>query len=277
MSTLRVANVVFESTGNNRIQYLGSNTVAVVAGDANSLVTNNTVTTLQVNSSNVIVANSTVTQIQVAGSNTIVANSTVTQIQVAGSNTIVANSTVTTLSVGGITELTVNTTAAIFGGTVADSTATLRPFVNATAVTLSSQSTVDFNDIPSWVKKISVVFFGVSLTGTNQPLIQLGTGTSGSPSFVASGYQSYNSDTGRTSTAGFIGPGGSSGDSRYGVLQIINQDADKWVAWGIINSSTSNEQRTIGQVTLGGTLTQLRLTRTGSDTFDAGSINILYE
>lgn len=260
MSTLRVANVVFESTGNNRIQYLGSNTVAVVAGDANSLVTNNTVTTLQVNSSNVIVANSTVTQIQVAGS-----------------NTIVANSTVTTLSVGGITELTVNTTAAIFGGTVADSTATLRPFIKATAVTLSTQATVDFNDIPSWVKKISVVFFGVSLTGTNQPLIQLGTGTSGSPSFVTSGYQSYNSDTGRTSTAGFIGPGGSSGDSRYGVLQIINQDADKWVAWGIINSSTSNEQRTIGQVTLGGTLTQLRLTRTGSDTFDAGSINILYE
>lgn len=260
MSTLQCANIHFESTQNNRVQYLGSNSIAVIAGGANSLVTNNTVTTLQVGSSNVVAANSTVTQILVAGS-----------------NAVVANSTVTTLAVGGATALTVNTTAAVFGGTVADATATLRPFVNSTAVALSTQATVDFNDIPSWVKRVSVVFFAVSLTGTDQPLIQLGTGTSGTPSFASSGYQSYNSDTGRTSTAGFIGPGGSAGDSRYGVLQIINQDGNKWVAWGIINSSTSNEQRTIGQVTLGGTLTQLRLTRTGTNTFDAGNINILYE
>lgn len=190
-----------------------------------------------------------------------------------------ANLATISTSAGGLTTSGALTTTGNFisGGTVTDSTATLRPFIISTAVALSTQATVDFNNIPSWVKKISVVFFAVSLTGTNQPLIQLGTGTSGSPSFATSGYQSYNSDSGRTSTAGFIGPGGSSGDSRYGVLQIINQDGNKWVAWGIINSSTSNEQRTIGQVTLGGALTQLRLTRTGSDTFDAGNINILYE
>jgi hypothetical protein len=277
MSTLQVANIHLESTANNRIQYNGSNTLTLVTGGSNSFIANSSSITISAGGANNLIANSTTTQLQVNSSNVVVANSTTTMIQVASANAFVSNSTVTTLAVNGTTELTVNATAAVFAGTVADATATLRPFVNATAVALSVQSTVDFNDIPSWVKKISVVFFAVSLTGTDQPLIQLGTGTSGSPSFATSGYQSYNSDSGRTSTAGFIGPGGSAGDSRYGVLQIINQDGLKWVAWGIINSATSNEQRTIGQVTLGGTLTQLRLTRTGTNTFDAGNINILYE
>jgi hypothetical protein len=260
MSTLQVANIHLETTANNRIQYNGSNTLILITGGANNLI-----------------ANSTSTTISVGGANNLVANSTTTQLQVNSANVVVANSTSTIIAVGGTTELTVNSTAAVFAGTVADATATLRPFVNATAVALTTQSTVDFNDIPSWVKKISVVFFAVSLSGTDRPLIQLGTGTSGSPSFTASGYQSYTSEGGATSTAGFIIGGASAGDARYGTLYIINQDGNKWVASGILNSSTSTAYSHIGQVTLGSALTQLRLTRTGTNTFDAGNINILYE
>jgi len=40
MSTLQVANIHLESTGNNRIQYDGSNTFTIAAGDANVAVIN---------------------------------------------------------------------------------------------------------------------------------------------------------------------------------------------------------------------------------------------
>lgn len=40
MSTLQVANIHLESTGNNRIQYDGSNTFTIAAGDANVAVVN---------------------------------------------------------------------------------------------------------------------------------------------------------------------------------------------------------------------------------------------
>jgi len=42
MSTLQVANIHLESTGNNRIQYDGSNTFTIAAGDANVAVINST-------------------------------------------------------------------------------------------------------------------------------------------------------------------------------------------------------------------------------------------
>ena len=42
MSTIQVANINFESTGNTRIQYLGANNVAVVAGGQNTIIANST-------------------------------------------------------------------------------------------------------------------------------------------------------------------------------------------------------------------------------------------
>lgn len=269
MSTLTVT-TINTANGSTDLTFGTGNTSAgkVVINSGGGLVL------YQNSSSNSFVANSTATMLQVSGANAVVANSTVTQIQVAGSNTIVANSTVTTLAVGGTTGLTVNTTAAVFGGTVADSTATLRPLVLMTAVTLTTQSTVDFTGIPSWVKRIVFIYYGISLNGTDVPLVQLGT----SGGIVSSGYQSYNSDTARTSTAGIILGGATSTDTRYGTLEIVNQDGNKWLATGIGSFSSSlNEGRTIGYINLGATLTQLRLSRTGTNTFDAGSINVIYQ
>lgn len=46
MSTLQVANIHFESTQNNRVQYFGSNNLALVVGGANAIVSNTTVTAI---------------------------------------------------------------------------------------------------------------------------------------------------------------------------------------------------------------------------------------
>jgi len=270
MSTLQCANIHFESTANNRLQYFGSNSVGIVAGGANTLVTNNTVTTLQVNSSNVVVANSTATQIQVAGS-----------------NAVVANSTVTILAVGGATELTVNTTAAVFGGTVADATATLRPLDNTAVTSLTTQTTVEFNNIPSWVKRITLAFRGVSTSGSSPIIVQLGT----SASFTTSGYlngvlnsSGSGTQSNNTITNGLAfdsGGAGSLGTSviRHGTMTILNIDGNNWVSSGINGWSSSNYvQVSGGSVALSDVLTRLRLnTFSGTETFDAGSVNVLYE
>lgn len=213
---------------------------------------------------------------QNSSSNSFVANSTATMLQVSGANAVVANSTVTTLAIGGTTGLTVNTTAAVFGGTVADSTATLRPLVPMTSVALSSQSTVDFTGIPSWVRKITVLFHQVSLSGGDKPLLQLGT----SGGFVTTGYQSWESSSG-TSTSGILIPGTTSTDTRSGSFQFFLIDGvGLWVCTGLCNNnggSISSDQRILGIVNLAAALTQVRLTRTGTNTFDGGTVNILYE
>lgn len=51
MSTLQVANVWFESTANTRIQYMGSNTIAVVSAGSNALTVNSTVAYVSTNGS----------------------------------------------------------------------------------------------------------------------------------------------------------------------------------------------------------------------------------
>jgi hypothetical protein len=60
MSTLQVANLHLESTGNNRVQFVGSS-LAIVAGGANTVVANSTVTQLVAGGTTVLTANSTTT------------------------------------------------------------------------------------------------------------------------------------------------------------------------------------------------------------------------
>lgn len=64
MSTLQVANIHFESTGNNRIQYTGTNSYILVAGGSNAMTINTTAISYQVSptfngmtSGNVVITN----------------------------------------------------------------------------------------------------------------------------------------------------------------------------------------------------------------------------
>ena len=101
MSSIQVGNVVFESTGNNRLQYTSSNTVALVTAGQNSLIANSSITYLQVAGQAVVSANTTTTFVQAAGATLITANDTV--LNLSGNVTgnvfpavLLANSTITT-------------------------------------------------------------------------------------------------------------------------------------------------------------------------------------
>ena len=153
-----------------------------------------------------------------------------------------------------------------------------------TAKTATGTS-VDFTGIPSWVKRITVMFQGVSTSGTSAFLIQIGT----SAGVTTSGYSSAGSNIGTSSTnvtgstAGFILiTGGDAATTLYDGLvtvSLINASSNAWVSAGTLRRSTNNAVHTSGgNVTLSSTLDRVRITTVnGTDTFDAGSINILYE
>lgn len=153
---------------------------------------------------------------------------------------------------------------------------------SGTAVASTSGTSIDFTSIPSWVKRITVMFNAVSLSGTASFLVQPGTG--GTP--TTSGYASVTTyNTGAavgvlTSTAGFIVQAGAVNYQVHGTLVLSNFSGNLWLAEGTLgqNITTAFTINASGYATLSGTLNMVRITTTnGTDTFDAGSINIMYE
>jgi hypothetical protein len=149
-----------------------------------------------------------------------------------------------------------------------------------TAVTTTSGTSVDFTGIPSWVKRITIMLNGVSLSGASSLLFQLGTG--GTP--VTSGYVGACSSLGSAvvstnSTAGFFMYLSVAGYAINGSITFFNLNSNLWVASGVGGfSSTAVTITTAGSVNVGGVLNLVRMTSVnGTDTFDAGSVNILYE
>ncbi len=167
-----------------------------------------------------------------------------------------------------------------FGTDSNASRAQMQRIVRATAVASTSGTSIDFTGLPAWVKRVTVMFQGVSTGGTSNLLIQLGSG-----SITSSGYSSVASQAtgGATSTAGFITTvtlAAASASARYGQSTLTNITGNTWVVSGL-NTPIDNSlvaSISVGSIALAGVLDRVRITTVnGTDTFDAGSINILYE
>jgi hypothetical protein len=151
---------------------------------------------------------------------------------------------------------------------------------SGTAVTASGTS-VDFTGIPSWVKRITVIFNDVSTNGTSSVQVQIGAG-----SVTTTGYLGYSAFVGATSGASSSSSGmlvylGATDARRMGHMVFTNISGNIWVSSHSIGAFSSSANYSVvggGNVTLSGTLDRVRITTVnGTDTFDAGSINILYE
>jgi len=150
--------------------------------------------------------------------------------------------------------------------------------VSGTAVSASGTS-VDFTGIPSWAKRVTVIFNSVSTNGTSEYLVQIGT----SGGVQNTGYISYssrlsNASTSTSSTAGYVINMASAGDSLFGGTVVLNLiSGNVWIASGCM-AYLSGTITTGGTKDLGATLDRVRITTVnGSQTFDAGSINIMWE
>lgn len=146
----------------------------------------------------------------------------------------------------------------------------MEKIVQGTVQNSTSGTSIDFTGIPSWAKKITVMFNGVSTNGTSVVQIQLGSGSIQTTGYISVG----------TLTTGFGTPSSAvtASDNRYGNFILSSMGSNIWTISGgcVLNGTTYGGVG--GGVTLSGTLDRIRITTVnGTDTFDAGQINILVE
>jgi hypothetical protein len=138
----------------------------------------------------------------------------------------------------------------------------------------------DFTGIPSWVRRITLTFNGVSTNGTSQPLIQLGTSGGIQTTGYSTNTTSITSGANLTTnyTNGWQLYSSLAANTISGSLVLTLQDTGVWVGQGLFAVSIPSLVMTSGVKNLSGTLDRIRLTTVnGTDAFDAGSVNILYE
>jgi len=166
-------------------------------------------------------------------------------------------------------------------GVTTNSGAVYDSIQSATAVASTSGTSIDFTSIPSWVKRVTVMFNQVSTNGTSNYQVQLGTGGVA----TTSGYRVYASTLGSGSiassdfTSGYGVRIARAAEVASGQFVFTNLSGNIWTGQYFISDNINGESFLGGgSVTLAGTLNMVRITTVnGTDTFDAGSINILYE
>jgi hypothetical protein len=147
----------------------------------------------------------------------------------------------------------------------------------------TSGTSVDFTGIPSWVKRITVTISGVSTNGTSPVEVRMGT----SAGIEATGYDftatavgtGANSNTTSTGFSLVTTANAQATNVLRGVLTLFNHSGNVWIATcQVANSPATVNFLGGGSKGLAGTLDRIRITTVnGTDTFDAGSINILFE
>lgn len=155
-----------------------------------------------------------------------------------------------------------------------------QPFTASTAVNTTSGTAIDFTSIPSWVKRITISFNGVSTNGTSNYLVRIGSGSVDATGYASAGQRIFaSSSADGTSTAGFLINVANAASLISGFMILTHLGANVWAASGVFaDSPVGTTFITCGNKTLSGALDRVRLTTAiGTDTFDAGSINIFYE
>ena len=147
-----------------------------------------------------------------------------------------------------------------------------------TAIATTSGAAITLPSIPSWVKKISIMFIDLSTTGTSDYLIQIGSGSIDTTGYIStSTYISSGSGVPVSSTIGFNLHQLQAGGSYTGHLTLEHFGNNIWVSTAFIGSAGALCTNA-GNKTLVGVLDSMQLTTvSGTETFDAGSVNIRYE
>jgi len=210
------------------------------------------------------------------------ANSTLTLPNTSG--TVLTTGTAVTVAQGGTGITSTGSAGNVLFTTDGTTWSATQKIVQGTAVASTSGTSIDFTSIPSWVKRVTVMFDGVSTSGTSVPQIQIGT----SSGVQTTGYAAIANQTANvasvfttSSTTGFPLQGSTAATNimqGFATLVLMNSSTGTWAISSTISISATAVDSAGGTKTLSGTLDRVRITTVGgTDTFDAGSINILYE
>ena len=160
--------------------------------------------------------------------------------------------------------------------------------VSGTAIATTSGTSINFTSIPSWVKRITLSMVGVSTNGSSLMIVRLGdsggvetTGYNGASALVYGAGSLYSSVA---HSSGFTLTGQATGASSvdlYGALifTLAESSSNTWTC----NGNLSRTDFPVGSFISGGkalsaTLDRISITTVnGTDTFDAGMVNIIYE
>jgi hypothetical protein len=131
--------------------------------------------------------------------------------------------------------------------------------------------------IPSWAKRITIMFYEVSTNGTDNYLVQIGAGGLDSTGYVSeSAIVTTAAATVVTSTAGFIMAVNSASAATTGVMTLTKMGSDfdgLWIASGTARFLTTSTVSFSGSNVVGANVTHVGITTTGgANTFDASGI-----
>ena len=174
-------------------------------------------------------------------------------------------------------------TAAVTLATVgSNATTTGTLLISGTAVASTSGTSIDFTGIPSWAKRITVLFSGTSTNGSSDILVRTGSGSISSTNYssVLAYWSNGASAVLATNSTGFRAIATSPGQTWSGamVIALVNTATNVWSETASFSDGTTYLVTGSGGNILGGVLDRVRITTVnGTDTFDAGTINILWE
>jgi len=156
---------------------------------------------------------------------------------------------------------------------------------NPYSVTLGTEvahgggATRTLTDIPSGVKKVTIMIEQLSTAGTSVPLLRIGP----SGGVVSSGYDCDAGALGNSylnSTAGFLLMETKVAASLYNGtyhLYLFNASTNQWCFSGGCTTD-NNGHVSHGHVSLSGALNKISITTTGgSNVFDSGAVNIQFQ
>ena len=143
------------------------------------------------------------------------------------------------------------------------------------SIATTSGTAFDLTSIPSGTNKIEVVFANVGLNGGDHIIVQIGTGGS----LTTSGYSSSSNCDGfsTSSTSGFVMFYGTNVRATDAVMTLHHMGGNTWGAAHYGRIDSARHVTGGGYITLGGELDTVRLTRTGSNSFDLGNLKWRYE
>lgn len=152
---------------------------------------------------------------------------------------------------------------------------------SGTAVSSTSGTSIDFTGIPSTAKRITVMFSGVSTSGTSNILVQIGTSGGVQTTGYSGNAWQANTVNSALSSGFMVTPSTAATYSANGVafLALLDSANGIWVSSSVVGVTTYVGSAVMGGTkTLSGTLDRVRITTVnGTDTFDAGTINIMWE
>lgn len=205
-----------------------------------------------------------------------------------GLGSLATLSSITTTQIAAATLVTASETiAANNNDTTIPTSAAVKAYADGLAgsgeggPTTASGTSVSFSSIPSTARKITIFLNGLSVSGTDDVLVQIGTGGTAETT-------GYEGQGGRFNNAAAISTGPITNGFFLGIQNAANglvgrvtlekePGSNAWHASSTVANQASGFTLNAGRKSLSGVLDMFRVIPNGANTFDAGTVSYRWE